>query len=51
MSSAYELKHECPSTSALITHTRTSMDILFCDKTRVPMFYFDSKTAMSIVPL
>jgi len=28
-----------------------SLDILFCDKTRVPMFYFVSKTAKPIVPL
>jgi len=41
-SGAYEVKHECASTNALITRTRTSTDILFCDKTRVPMFYFDS---------
>jgi len=47
----YELKHECASTSALITRTGTSTDILFCDKTWVPMFYFDSKTARLIVPL
>jgi len=37
---AYLLKHECASRRALITHTQTSTDILFCDKTRVPMFYF-----------
>ena len=47
----YELKHECPSTSVLITRTLTSTDILFCDKTPVPMFYFDSKKARPIVPL
>jgi len=28
-----------------ITCTRTSTYILFCDKTRVHMFYFDYKTA------
>ena len=50
-SGAYELTHECASTSALITRTRTSTDSLFCDKTRVPMFYFDSKTAIPIVSL
>ena len=32
-------------------HTQTSMDILFCDKTWVPMFYFDSNTTRPIVPL
>jgi len=42
---------KCASTSALITHTQASTDILFCDKTRVLMFYFDSKTARPIVPL
>jgi len=36
---------------ALITFTRTSTDILFCDKTQVPMFHFDSKTARPIVSL
>ena len=35
-SGAYELKQKC--TSALVTHTRTSTDILFCDKTLVSMF-------------
>jgi len=41
-----------PSTYGLITRTRTSTYILFCDKTQVPMlFYFDSKTARSILPL
>jgi len=34
------------NTSGLITRTRTSTYILLCDKTRVPMFYFDSKTAI-----
>ena len=33
----------------LITRTRTSTYILFCDKSRVPMFNFDSKTTISIV--
>jgi len=28
--------------SDLITGTRMSTDILFCDKTWVPMFYFDT---------
>jgi len=37
--------------SALITRTQMSTDILFCDKTRIPMFYFDSKTERSIMPL
>ena len=37
--------------TSVITRTRTSTDILFCDKTPVPMFYFDSKTARPIVPL
>jgi len=37
--------------STLITRTQTSTDILFCDKTRVPMFYFDSKTVRPIMPL
>ena len=37
---AYELNHEGASTY-----------ILFCDKTWVQMFYFDSKTARPIVPL
>jgi len=36
--------------SALITHTQNRTYILFCNKTRVPMFYFDSKTARPIVP-
>jgi len=36
---AYELKH------------RMNTDMLFCDKTQVLMFYFDSKTARPIVPL
>ena len=48
-SGAYELKHEYASTSALITRTQMSSDILFCDKTRVSMFYFDSNTARPIV--
>jgi len=39
---AYELKHE---------GARTCTDILFCDKTQVPMFYFDSKTTRPIIPL
>ena len=50
-SGANELKQEFASKSALITRTRKSMDILFCNKMRVPMFYFDSKTARPIVPL
>jgi len=29
---AYELKHECASISTLITSTRKSTDILFCDE-------------------
>ena len=33
------------------TRVRTSTDILFCDKTRVPMIYFDSNTTRPIVPL
>jgi len=37
--------------STLITRTRASTDILGCDKTPVPMFYYDSQTARSIVPL
>jgi len=37
--------------SALITRTQTSTDILFCNKTGVPMFYFNSKMAQPIVPL
>ena len=28
----FQLKHECASKSVLITRTRMSMDILFCDK-------------------
>jgi len=36
---------------ALITRTRTSTDILFYNKTRVSIFYFDSNTAIPIVPL
>jgi len=47
----YELKHECASTSFLITRTRTNTDILFCDKTLVPMVYFDSNKARPIAPL
>jgi len=39
------------SKSALITRTRTSTDILFSDKTRVPMVYFDSNTTVPIVLL
>ena len=35
-------------TRALITRTQTSTYILFCDKTRVPMFYFDSNTTRPI---
>jgi len=31
--------------------TKFETDVLFCDKTRVSMFYFDSKTARPIVPL
>ena len=31
--------------------TQMSNGILFCDKTRVPMFYFDSNTTRPIVPL
>jgi len=49
--SAYALKHECASTGVLIARTRTSTDILFCDKARVPMFYFDSYTARPTVLL
>jgi len=48
---AYELKHKCTNKSGLTTCTQTSTDILFCDKTRVQMFYFDSRTARLIVPL
>jgi len=46
---AYKLKHECASTSDLITRTQKSMDIWICDKTRIPMFYFDSKTTRPII--
>jgi len=48
---AYEIKYECASTSALITRTRSSTDILFCNKTRISMFYFGSNMATPIVPL
>ena len=34
-----------------ITRTQTRTDIIFCDKTRVPMFYFDSNTTRPIAPL
>ena len=34
---AYELKQECATTSALITPTRTSTYILFCDNTTTPI--------------
>ena len=44
MFGGYEL-HEC------FYYTWTSTDILFSDKTLVPMFYFDSKTAKPIVTL
>jgi len=37
---AYELNHECASTSDLITPTRTS--------TRVQMFYLDSNTTVPL---
>ena len=47
----YELKHECASTSCLITRTRTSTDIVFCDKTRAQMFCFVSNKANPILPL
>jgi len=30
-STAYELNHECANTSVLMTRTRTSTDILFCN--------------------
>ena len=40
--SKYELNHEGA--------TRKSTYILFCDKTRVQMFYFDSKTTRPNVP-
>ena len=36
-SGVYELKHECATTSVLITRTRTSTDILFSNKTQVPV--------------
>jgi len=32
-------------------YRRTSTDILLCDKTGVPMFYFDSNMARPIVTL
>jgi len=38
-------------TTINLTRTQTSTYILFCDKTWVQMFYFDSKTAKPIVPL
>ena len=47
----YELKQGCASTSCLITRTRTSTDIVFCDKTRAQMFCFVSNTAHPILPL
>jgi len=45
----YELNQEGTSTSDLITLTRTSTYILFSNKSRVQMFYFDSNTARPIV--
>ena len=48
-SCAYELNQEGTSTSDLITLTRTSTYILFSNKSRVQMFYFDSNTARPIV--
>ena len=44
------LNYEGASTSDLITRTRTSTYILFCNKTLVQMFYFDSKIARPIMP-
>ena len=35
----------------LITSTGTRTYALFCDKTRVPMFYLDSYVARPIVPI
>jgi len=46
---AYELNQNGASPSDSITRTRMSTYILFCDKTQVQMFYFDSKTARLIV--
>ena len=46
---AYELNQNGASSSDSITRTRMSTYILFCDKTQVQMFYFDSKTARLIV--
>ena len=48
---AYELNYEGASLSDVITRTRSSTHILFCDKTQLQMFYFDSKMARQIVPL
>ena len=39
------------SSTGALGPTRTSTDISFCDETRVPMFYFDSKTTRLIVLL
>jgi len=48
-SGAYELNHECASTSGLITRTRTSTQWFYHRvNTRVHMFYVDSNT---FVPL
>jgi len=49
--SAYELNQEGTSTSDLMTGNQMSTYILFNDKTRVKMFYFDSNTTRPIVPL
>jgi len=48
---AYEIKDGCASTSSLITRIRKSTDILFCNKTRIPVFYLESNTARPIWPL
>jgi len=37
-----EIKHRAGALVLLFIHTRTRTYILFCDKTRVPMFHFIS---------
>ena len=48
ISGAYELNQERTGTSDWITRSRTSNYILLCDKTRVPMFCFDSITTVPL---
>ena len=45
---ALVLNQERTNTSDWITRSRTSNYILLCDKTRVPMFCFDSITTVPL---